>query len=133
MRATTLVSLVVMAAFISAARGVGNLYPVSQFPMYAGSAGPAATHVMVLRAGATEYEEVDAFQSFACESLPVLEAQRCGDASAIPYLAREAEALIRSRSGAGGGEVELVLRVWSFDGVARPAHCVVARCRAVPQ
>lgn len=131
MRATTAVSLLVLFGFVAAARGVGNLYPVSQFPMYAGNAGPSTAHVMLLgRDGA--YVEVDSVQALTCESLPALDAQRCDDASAIPYLAREAEQFIRAHPASGSGvDVELVLRVWSFDGKTRPAHCVVAKCTAV--
>lgn len=131
MRATTAVSLLVLIGFVAAARGVGNLFPVSQFPMYAGSAGPSTAQVMVLRENA--YLAVDTFQSLSCESLPRLDAQRCDDASPIPYLARDAEQFIRAQPANGGTQVELVLRVWSFDGKTRPAHCVVAKCTAVPR
>jgi hypothetical protein len=134
MRATTAVSLLVLAGFVGAARGVGNFYPVSQFPMYSGSAGDAAARVMLFADG--EYFEVDAFTDFACESWVPLDVGRCEGASSIPYIDRETEAWLLAHRGAPaatGRHFELVRRVFSFDGAQRPAHCVLTRCTAVPR
>jgi hypothetical protein len=131
-RATTAVSLLVLAGSLAAARGVGNLYPVSQFPMYSGSAGEASARLVVLVDG--EYRELDAFDRFACRSW-LLAGGRCEGASSIPYLDRDAESWVRGHLGVadGGVPIDIVRRVFSFDGVQRPPHCVVTSCVAVPR
>lgn len=134
MRATTAVSVLVLAGFLGAARGVGNFYPVSQFPMYSGSAGEASARVMFFADG--EYLEVDAFKDVQCDSWAwrPLESSRCEGASSIPYIDRETEAeLLKSAGtpGANARELKLVRRVFSFDGVQRIPHCEITQCRAV--
>lgn len=120
----------VFIGYSAVARSVGNLYPFSIFPMYAGKAGDATSRVMV-RGADGAYEEVPRYEGFACESLPVLETTTCAGVAGIPYIDREREQHIREHAGTGGQPVELVRRVFSFDGKSRPSHCVSTRCTAV--
>ncbi|MGZ3456125.1 MAG: hypothetical protein ACXVEF_41355 [Polyangiales bacterium] len=122
--------IAVFVGYFVAARVARNIYPLSTFPMYSEGTVRAAARGMV-RTSAGTYAEVTAFDQWRCESLPVLETTSCAETSAIPYIAREQEQYIRAHQGVGGSAVELVQRVFSFDGTPRPAHCVIARCTAV--
>jgi hypothetical protein len=122
------VATLVLAGYLLAARGVGDLYPLSTYSMYAGSPGDSISRVMALVGGS--FVEVTDLSSWQCDNLPHLEAAQCGGARGIAYLDREREAHIRNHPGDGGEPVELVRRVFSFDGVQRPAYCTLARCRA---
>ncbi len=124
------VAIAVFVGYFVAARVARNIYPISNFPMYSEGTVRAAARVMV-RTSAGTYGEVTAFDRWRCESLPALETTSCAETSAIPYIAREQEQYIRAHQGEGGGAVELVQRVFSFDGAKRPPHCVIARCTAV--
>ena len=115
------------------ARGVENLYPFSVFPMYA-SGESAVTSRIMARTAAGEILEVDRFHGWSCRELPTLDATSCEGVRGIPYIDREREAHVRAHplgSNDGEGEpVELVRRVFSFDGKARAETCPLAACRA---
>jgi hypothetical protein len=129
MRDPRLISILALIGYFTAARGVENLYPVSTFPMFSGAAAPAISRVMT-RTASGELHEVTEFTSWQCDNLPHLDATLCLDVPSIPYIDREREDHIRSHPGAGAEPVELVRRIFSFDGVERPASCVIARCSA---
>jgi hypothetical protein len=120
----------VLVGYAMAARGVENLYPFSVFPMYAAARAKVISRVMA-RVADGSFIEVTALDRWQCDALPVLEATTCADASSIQYIDREREQYIREHAGTGGQPVELVRRVFSFDGVSRPTHCTVSRCTAV--
>jgi hypothetical protein len=122
-------SALVLIGYLAAARGVGSLYPLSTFPMYAAPAGEAVTRIMAHTAGG-EWVEVGDLEGWQCDTLPHLETTRCGGAGGIAYVDREREDFIRRHLGSGGEPIELVRRVFSFDGVVRPPYCVISRCRA---
>jgi hypothetical protein len=124
-----LVATLAFAGYFLAARGVGNLYPLSTFPMYSGAPAAALSRVMA-RTAAGEFLEVTDLVAWRCETLPRLEDVACADARGIAYVDREREDHIRAHAGAGAEPVELVRRVFSFDGAARPAACVISRCAA---
>lgn len=123
--------LLVLGGYAFAARGVGNLYPFSVFPMYAGN-GETATARMMARTEAGTVLEIGAFSAWSCEPLPSFESTSCGGIRGIPYIDREHEAYVRAHPlGDHAGEpVALIRRVFSFDGQTRPDACVVATCRA---
>lgn len=124
-----LVAVLVLAGYLAAARGVGSFYPISTFAMYASAPGQSASRIMA-RSSSGEYLEVTDFDGWRCDRLPALDRVACADARSVPYVDREREEHIRSHAGAGGQEVELVRRVFSFDGVARPPYCTIAHCSA---
>lgn len=125
--------LLALLGYAISARGVENLYPFSVFPMYASSEGAVTSRIMA-RTAAGELLEVDRFQGWSCPELPALDATSCEGVRGIPYIDREREAHVRAHplgGGEGEGEpVELVRRVFSFDGKARAETCRLAACRA---
>ena len=121
-----------LGAYALAARGVENLYPFSVFPMYSGEAGTGTSRVMA-RTAEGAFVEVTAFERWQCDALPVLETTTCAGVGGIPYIDREREQYLRAHAGTGGQPIELVRRVFSFDDVARPTHCPLVRCTAVPR
>jgi hypothetical protein len=123
-----LVSTLVLAGYLAAAKGVGNLYPISTFPMFSESSGEAVTRIMARTGG--EFVEVDEFTSWDCPKLPSLDTTSCAGVPSIPYVDREREDYLRAHAGSGGERVELVRRVFSFDGAQRPPYCVIAQCTA---
>jgi hypothetical protein len=134
------VATLALVGYVLAAAGAGNVYPVSTFPMYSGAAGEAVSRVMARDAGGA-FVEVTDLEGWRCDgAVPALEATTCGDARGIAYLDRERDAHIRAHAAASGGggsggngsgePFELVRRVFSFDGVERPAYCPIARCTA---
>ena len=124
-----MVPTLALVGYLAAARGVENLYPLSTFPMYSGSGGPAASRVMARTAGG-DFVEVTDLDAWDCPSLPRLEDVQCAGSDNIPYLDREREEHIRAHPGTGGAPVEVVRRVFSFDGAQRSAFCPIARCTA---
>ncbi len=96
--------------------------------MYSGDAPAAVARLMVKDGG--DFREIGDFSAWKCDNLPHLADLSCGDARGIDYLDADREAFIRSHAGEGGRPVELVQRVFSFDGNPRQAYCVVTRCSA---
>ena len=128
--ARTVVSALVLVGYLVAARGVDNFYPVSSFPMYASAKGTATSRVMALTQ-AGDFAEVTAFESWQCGEFGNLDATFCEGVGSIPYIDREREAHVRGHPGTGGAPIQLVRRVFSFDGKTRRSHCVLAQCTAV--
>jgi hypothetical protein len=123
------VAALLFVAYLLAARGAGNFYPLSTFPMYSG-AGGSMSRIMARLDG--KFLEVTALSSWKCDYLPQLDTTSCAGAGSIGYVDRERQAHIEAHSGEGGVPVELVRRVFSFDGVQRPEYCVITTCRARP-
>jgi hypothetical protein len=120
------ISTIVLVSYLAAARGVENLYPVSTFPMFSGQAGEAMSRIMA-RTSDGRFVEVLDLVAWKCDG-PA--AASCTDVPSIPYIDRERENHILSHSGTGGEPIELVRRIFSFDGVQRPEYCVITRCQA---
>jgi hypothetical protein len=117
------VAVLALIGYLLAARGVGSLYPFSTFPMYSGAAGGAVSRLMA-RLPSGELVEVTDLVGWQCGKMT-----QCGPAG-IGYVDREREEHMRKHSGSGGEAVQLVRRIFSFDGVERAPYCVVAECRA---
>jgi hypothetical protein len=121
------ISVLVLLGYWLAGRGVENLYPFSRFPMYSHAAGGAAARVMA-RMSDGAFVEVTDLGAWHCDALPALDADKCDGVGGIPYIDREREDHIRSHAGDGRTPVELVRRVFSFDGKTRAPYCVISHC-----
>jgi hypothetical protein len=122
--------------YFGIARIVGNVYPFSTFPMYAGEHRTTGSRIVAKDAAGALHEVSDG-TAWAC--IPAdLDASACGGPGVytIDYVDREALAFVREHSGSDALAVPvgLVRRVWSFTNDRDPptAHdCTIATCRAV--
>ncbi len=122
--------------YFGIARIVGNLYPFSTFPMYAGEHRTTGSRIVAKDAAGVLHEVSDG-AAWACVPAD-LDARACGgpDVYTIDYVDREALAYVREHSGgdAQAVPVELVRHVWSFTNDRDPPtarDCSIATCRAV--
>lgn len=122
--------LLLLLGTMAAARGVGNFFPLSVFPMYSEVSGRAASKLMV-RVATGAFFEVSDFVSWRCPPLPVLEGGTCHGAAGIDYLDRDSERWLHEHPGAGGDAVLLVRRRFLFEASGAEDFCEVARCTAV--
>lgn len=128
----------VFVAYLVAARGIGNCYPVSVFDMYQGRGDETAARVMVRDVGGAVLE-LEEFENYSCfPRLPMItEVKRYCPAAHQPldYVTRDQQQLLERRitatPHADGEEVAIVSR--AFFLAEQPLvtqDCVIARCTA---
>jgi len=130
-------ALVLLVAYVAAARGVGNLYPLSTFEMYGGTRLTTASRIAVIDAAGVH--EVERFSRWRCAASVDVDPRRC--THQWPYFhveARDREVLAHieraADPGADARPVVVIRRVWraSEDGPMTPSDCELARCEAAP-
>ncbi len=130
------------------ARTVGNVYPFSTFPMYAGEHGSTGSRI-VAKDEAQGLHEVSDGVAWTCEDTPDggspieptspgLDPYACagGGVYAITYVDRAAIDHVRTHWGSDprARPVELVRHIWTFPddrGPPTTSDCHMASCRAV--
>lgn len=129
---------IVFGAYLVAARGIGNCYPVSVFDMYQGRGDETAARVMVRDRGG-EIFELDAFDGFSCfPRLPMIsEVKRYCPTEHQPldYVTRDQQRALERRlvdePSVGDEEVAIVSRAFFLGERPLVTHdCVLARCTA---
>lgn len=130
-------ALVLLAAYVAAARGVGNLYPFSTFEMYGGTRLTTASRIAVVDADGVH--EVERFLRWRCAAPIDVDPRRC--TKEWPYFhveARDREVLAHieraPEPGNDARDVNLIRRVWraTEDGPMIASDCKLARCEAAP-
>jgi hypothetical protein len=126
-----------LATYVLAARGVGNLYPFSTFDMYGSTALDSASRI-VAREG-EQVREVERYEHWRCETLPSADPHVCPREWPFVHLESVDRATIRRVREASppthdARPVAIVRRIWRFSGDDAPttADCVLARCEASP-
>ncbi len=126
-------AVAVFVTYLLAARGPGNLFPLSVFDMYQGKARDVVARMLVLDADG-RVSEVDAFDDWSCtwEEATIVEA--CGEAHRLlEYVERDQREYVERHHGDGREAVTLVSRAYRLpDAPGTPAtsDCPVARCLA---
>lgn len=132
-RTRGLVGLAVLAVYAVTSRVVGDVYPFSTFPMYAGHRMTTASRVAVRDAKGTLCEVTD-FTAFSCPSPVDVGYGACPGVEPfyyIPYIDRDASTYVTSHAGQADEEVSLVRHIWRFgEAGIREEDCVLQRCRA---
>ena len=130
-----LFAAMLMGTYVLAARGVGNLFPISTFEMYGRSAPGSASRIVVRRAGGG-LEEVTAFEAFECSEPIDGDPIACLDAWPYEHVPAEDEGAVAhvrdhaARLDGAGESVEIVRRIWRLRGETAPEveDCALARC-----
>lgn len=130
-------ALVLLAAYVVAARGVGNLYPLSTFEMYGGTRLTTASRIAVIDADGVH--EVERFSRWRCNAPVDVDPRRCTnewpffhvearDREVLAHIERAAEPSTDAR------DVTVIRRVWraAEDGPMIASDCELARCEAAP-
>jgi hypothetical protein len=135
----TVVAWTVAIAYLLAARGVRNFFPISSFDMYQGRAPEVASRPLVVD-GAGRASELEQYDAFRCEpERPSLtDVAQCPGAprGGIAYVSRDLQVYLDehlAEPGAGAEEASIVQRSWTLeDRPGAPSHvdCVLARCTA---
>ena len=122
--------------YFGVARIVGNLYPFSTFPMYAGEHRTTGSRI-VAKDAAGALREVTDGAAWSCGAREI-NPDACGgpDVYTIDYVDREAVAYVREHSGndANATPVELVRHIWTVASDRDPPTarvCPFALCSAV--
>ncbi len=148
-RAAVAVAVLSFLGYLVVARIVGNVYPFSTFPMYAGEHRSTGSRI-VAKDEAQGLHEVSDGSAWMCDAAsvdgappgetppPALDPHACtGDGVyVIDYVDRAAIDYVRTH---GGGDrrarpVELVRHIWTFPddrGPPTTSDCHMASCRAV--
>lgn len=128
-------SLGLVVVYVVAARGIGNLFPLSTFEMYGSEAADSASRIVV-RDAQGRLVEVDDFTALECSDSPSADVTACVDQWPFGYTPAEDNKAIAhvgaaSPVGAGGETVAIVRRIWRFDSEGPPTHvdCTLAMCR----
>jgi len=148
-RTATLVAALAFGSYFTVARIVGNVYPFSIFPMYAGQHRTTGSRIVVKDESQALHEVSDGL-AWTCDDAaeagvppggapsPALDAYACtgSDVYSITYVDREAIEYIRTHPGSDprAQPVELVRHIWSFPDERNPPtthDCHVAFCRVV--
>jgi hypothetical protein len=130
-------AIVLLVAYVAAARGVGNLYPLSTFEMYGGTRLTTASRIAVIDADGVH--EVERFSRWRCAATVDVDPRHCPQQ--WPYFhveARDREVLAHieraAKPGADARDVTVFRRVWraADDGPMVASDCELARCEAAP-
>ncbi|MBX7080751.1 MAG: hypothetical protein K1X88_16255 [Nannocystaceae bacterium] len=137
-RVTTLAAWAIFAAYVIAARGIGNAFPLSVFDMYQGRGGDTAARVRVREAdGSTR--ELDRYGALQCyPRLPMLTELRrsCGpEHQPLDYVTRDQQRWLEAHlvDTPQSREVAIVSRAWWLtprEHGPEFTDCVLARCTA---
>ncbi len=128
---------IVLLVYVVAARGVGNLYPLSSFEMYGSTRLTTASRIAVQTDRGVQ--EIERFSRWRCATPPSVDPRIC--LAQWPYFhveARDREVLDHIRDAADPGTdaqpVTVIRRVWRLpaDGPAVASECVLAQCEAAP-
>jgi hypothetical protein len=121
--------------YLAVARIVGNVYPFSTFPMYAGEHLTTGSRI-VAKDESQRLREVTDGTAWECD-LPALDPNGCSgrDVHTISYVDREAIDYVREHPGGDprARPVEIVRHIWSFPddrGPPTTSDCHLATCRA---
>jgi hypothetical protein len=135
-RATLAVGLLSFFGYLVVARIVGNVYPFSTFPMYAGERITSGSRI-VARDESLRLHEVTDGTAWQCDA-GALDPNGCagGHVHTISYVDREAIEYVRTHTGADprSRPVEIVRHVWTFPddrGPPTTSDCRLALCLAV--
>jgi hypothetical protein len=135
-RIAIIVAALAFLGYFGIARIVGNLYPFSTFPMYAGEHRTTGSRI-VAKDAAGALHEVTEGMAWSCGAREI-DPEACGgpDVYTIDYVDREAVAYVREHSGgdANATPVELVRHIWTFASDRDPPttrDCPIALCSAV--
>ncbi|MDI1478676.1 hypothetical protein [Polyangium sp. y55x31] len=125
-------------AYLLAARGVGNFFPLSAFGMYQGRSPDVASRVLVVGASG-EAAEITAFDGFSCApAWPKLDDVRhCapGDQGRVEYVSRDLQVYLDAHvtsDAAGMEDARIVWRTWTLEdrpGPPASQDCELASCR----
>ncbi|MEZ4450353.1 MAG: hypothetical protein R3B09_12820 [Nannocystaceae bacterium] len=132
-RTRGLLAAAILVLLVVVAQGLGSLYPISRFEMYAAAVVDGASRIGV-RDAAGRLREVELYDAWSCDAPIDGLARRCvgDDVRGLDYLDDAAERHILAHPGEGAEAVALVRRIWRFTGDdAAPAvdECEIARCR----
>jgi hypothetical protein len=125
-----------MLGYVVAARGVGNLYPLSTFEMYGATRLVDASRIVVIAPDGPH--EVERFAKWRCDRTPDPDPRQCGESWPFFHIeASDRAAIDRVRNatvpGTGATPVLLVRRVWRLDErdtSVQIEDCELARCEA---
>jgi hypothetical protein len=146
-RAALAVAGLSFVGYFAVARIVGNVYPFSTFPMYAGEHLTSGSRI-VAKDDMEHLHEVSDGIAWECDApsqdraaqsaTPGLDPTACigRDVYSITYVDREAIDYVRAHPGSDprSQPVDLVRHIWRFpDGEGPPTQtdCRIARCRAL--
>ncbi|MDI1449531.1 hypothetical protein [Polyangium sp. 6x1] len=125
-------------AYLLAARGIRNFFPLSVFDMYQGRSPDVASRVLVVDA-AGEAAELTAFDGFSCApAWPKLDDVRhCafGDQGRVEYVPRDLQIHFDAHvtsDAAGMEDGHIVWRTWTLEdrpGPPASQDCQLAFCR----
>lgn len=140
--AVLLAAWAIFAAYVVAARGIRNSFPISVFDMYQGRGTDTAARVVV-RDAVGGKPEIDAFERFECyPTLPMItEVKRfcSGEHQPLDYVTRDQQQTLEQRLVRGpserpqGEQVAIVSRAWflrASPGTPAFTDCVIAHCTA---
>ncbi|MFO0635583.1 MAG: hypothetical protein U0168_22295 [Nannocystaceae bacterium] len=128
----------IFAAYVVAARGIGNAFPLSVFDMYQGRGGDSAARVLV-RESDGRTRELDRYTALQCHPrLPqLMEVRRsCGPQhQPLDYVTRDQQRWLEAHlvDEPQPREVAIVSRAWwlrPHAGEPGFDDCVIARCTA---
>jgi hypothetical protein len=128
-------------AYVAVARGVGNLYPWSNFEMYGATRLTSASRIAVRVQDGDAPDglvEIERFSRWRCEAPLDVDPRHC--VAQWPYFhveARDLEVLAHIDAagdpGDAGRAAVVVRRVWRLgDGPAQAQDCELARCEVAP-
>ena len=148
-RAAVAVAALSFVGYFVVARIVGNVYPFSTFPMYAGEHRSTGSRI-VAKDEAQGLHEVSDGSAWVCDAAPAeglrpgetpplaLDPYGCsgGGVYTITYVDRDAIDYVRTHGGVDprARPVELVRHIWTFPddrGPPATSDCHMASCRAV--
>ncbi len=151
-RAAVAVAVLSFGGYFGVARVVGNVYPFSTFPMYAGEHVSTGSRI-VAKDDFQHLREVSDGEGWECDftstraagqsiskvpGLGPLDPSVCadGDVYTIPYVDREAFDFVRAHQASDprARPVELVRHIWRFphdEGPPIESDCHIAHCQAV--
>jgi hypothetical protein len=128
----------IFIAYVLAARGIRNFFPISSFDMYQGQAPTIASRILVVEndGGSSEITHYDSFQCNPAE--PKLENVKHCEGATIRgpgYVVRDQQIYLDAHlhSGADDGlAAKLVLRTYTLENRPGPpafSDCLLAVCR----
>lgn len=134
----TVVVWAIFIAYVLAARGIRNFFPISSFDMYQGQS-PTMTSRILIVDNAGHPSEITHYDAFQCNpTKPKLDdVQHCEGARirGPNYVVRDQQIHLDAHlhsSADAGSEVKLVLRTFTLENKPGPpafSDCVLAVCR----